>query len=72
MSPTWRVLGACAVKSRSSRSGTGAAEGSGIVVRTFLRRCTPVIPSVRIILPSFLWLTRCSALRSAAAIRGRP
>lgn len=43
-----------------------------MVVRTFLRRCTPVIPSLLISRPTFLWLTGTSALRSAAVIRGRP
>lgn len=50
MSPTYRVFGALAVKSRRIRSGTGtgtgtgAVSGAGIVVRTGLRRCTPTIP----------------------------
>jgi hypothetical protein len=43
-----------AVKSRCKRSGTGAADGSGIVVRTFLRRGTPTIPAAHI--------TRCTRL----------
>ncbi len=44
MSPTYLVFGALAVKSRRIRSGTGAASGAGIVVRTGLRRCTPTNP----------------------------
>lgn len=47
MSPTYLVFGALAVKSRRTRSGTGAASGAGIVVRTGLRRCSPTIPFTR-------------------------
>jgi hypothetical protein len=47
------------------------ADGSGMVVHTFLRRCTPVIPSRRISRPTRSWLTTCPARRSAAVIRGR-
>lgn len=44
MSPTYFVFGVFAVKSRRSRSGTGVADGSGMVVRTFLRRWKPTMP----------------------------
>lgn len=47
MSPTYLVFGAWSVKSRHSRSGTGVADGSGMVVRTFLRRCSPTMLNVR-------------------------
>lgn len=43
MSPMERLFGVVAVKSRCRRSGTGVAEGSGTVVRTFLRRWNPTM-----------------------------
>lgn len=45
--PAYLVFGTRAVKSRWSRSGTGVADGSGIVVRTFLRRCSPTMWNLR-------------------------
>ena len=71
MSPTYRVFGACAVKSRSIRSGTGAADGSGIVVRTFLRRCSPAMPTRRMTRPTRLWLTATPVSRSSVVIGTR-
>lgn len=47
MSPTYFVFGAVAVKSRCSRSGTGVADGSGMVGRTFFRRWKPTMPRTR-------------------------
>jgi hypothetical protein len=61
-----------AVKSRWSRSGTGAASGSGIVVRTFLRSRSPTMPCSRITRSTRLWLTFIPAARNAAVTRGEP
>lgn len=72
MSPTYLVLGALAVKSRRIRSGTGVADGSGTVVRTVLRRCTPTIPFSRITRSTRLWFTSIPASRSSAVMRGAP
>lgn len=51
MTLTYREFGAIAVKSRRSRPGTGVAVGSGMVVRTLLRRCSPTTgtPVLRIL-----------------------
>jgi hypothetical protein len=72
MSPTYRWFGADAVKSRLTRSGTFWCEGSGTVVRTFLRRCTPTIPNTRITRSTRLWLTLRPVSRSSAITRGDP
>lgn len=47
MSPTFLVFGIWAAMPRWSRSGTGVADGSGMVVRTFLRRCSPTMWNLR-------------------------
>lgn len=47
MSSTYLVFGSWAAKSRWSRSGTGVADGSGMVVRTFLRKCSPTMWNLR-------------------------
>lgn len=70
MSPTYFWFGAAALKSRWSRSGTGIASGAGIVVRTFLRRCTPTMPDRRISRSTRLWLTGRPSSRSSAVILG--
>lgn len=72
MSPTYLVFGVFAVKSRRSRSGTGVADGSGMVVRTFLRRWKPTMPRARMTRATRLWLTCTPASRSSAVTRGAP
>lgn len=47
MSPMYFRPGSVAVKSRWNRSEIGEAAGSGIVVRTRLRRRMPVMENVR-------------------------
>ena len=59
MSPTYLRFGVWVVKSRLSKSGTFWSEGSGIVVRTFLRSRIPAMPCSAITRATRLWLTRC-------------
>ncbi|GGT30263.1 hypothetical protein GCM10010176_088540 [Nonomuraea spiralis] len=66
------MLGRSAVKSRWSRSGTGAASGSGIVVRTLLRSRSPAMPCSRITRSTRLWLTLIPTVRNSVIIRGEP
>jgi len=49
MSPTYRVFGAIAVKSRLSRSGDGVSAGSAMVVRCFRRSRRPSMLLARMI-----------------------
>jgi hypothetical protein len=72
MSPTYSVFGTRAVKSCRGRSGTGVADGSGIVVRTFLRRCSPTMWNLRMTRSTRLWLTSLPVPFSSAVTRGTP
>jgi len=65
-SPARCSFGLVAVKSRSTRSGTGAAFGSGTVVRLRRRWWRPWVPTSRIRCTTFL---RSAGPRSAASRR---
>lgn len=64
--------GPVAVKSRWNRSGTCEAAGSGMVVRTRLRRRMPVMENVRITWAIRFSLTRSPFSRNSAVTRGEP
>ena len=72
MSPMYFTPGSGAVKSRWKRSGTGVSEGSGTVVRTFLRRRIPVMENFRITRVTFFSFTSIPPARSSAVTRGEP
>lgn len=72
MSPMSLSPGSVAVKSRPNRSGTVPAAGSGTVVRTRLRRRTPLIENVRMTRATRFSLTRWPFSRSSAVTRGEP
>ncbi len=59
-----------AVKSGITRSGTGGAVLSAIVVRFFLRRCRPTMWLIRISRVTRLRLILCPLARSSAWTRG--
>nr|WP_234319150.1 MULTISPECIES: hypothetical protein [Streptomyces] len=64
--------GAGAVKSRWNRSGTGVADGSGIVVRTRLRRRMPAMENLRITRATRFSLILRPSARSSTVMRGEP
>ncbi len=64
--------GSGAVKSRWKWSGTGVADGSGIVVRTRLRRRMPWMENLRITRATRFSLIFRPSARSSAVIRGEP
>lgn len=72
MSPHHLVFNVSAVKSRITRSGTGGAVLSAIVVRFFLRRCRPTMSLTRISRVTRLRLTPRPLARSSAWTRGAP
>lgn len=72
MSPMYLIPGAGAVKSRRNRSGTEIADGSGIVVRTRLRRRMPWMENLRITRATRFSLIFRPSARSSAVIRGEP
>ncbi|NUT04494.1 MAG: IS3 family transposase [Hamadaea sp.] len=72
MSPTSRVPGRAAVKSRPIRSGAGRACLSGRVSERRLLRVTPTMPRSRMTRSTCLRLTVRPSRRSSACTRGTP
>ena len=73
MSPQVRLPGAPTEKSRRTRSGSGGAHMSGIVMRTFLRRPSLATMAFSAMSRSVrLWFTQNPRRRSSVVMRGLP
>ena len=73
MSPQVRPPGSPTENSRCTRSGSGGALTSGMVVRTFLRRPSLAwSPFSAMTRSTRLWLAQNPLARSSSVIRGEP